>query len=180
MRKEIYNMLNPSLILFIEFYMLTWKIEETPSKALKRLCPNQKTIPKKGRKNMRKKNLSQQRDEYKQEIEKNEKKPAAKSTKEEDDEEEIIKNKYFNRLVQLCDYLSLSGYVDIYTDTKEEIKAKYFPDLKPKVLPAEPIIPVINNDNVASVEIKSEELEKNEPRKYEKTFLDELEDDLKD
>ena len=160
--------------------MSTSKIEETPSKALKRLRPSQKTIPKKGIKNMRKKNISQQKDEYKQEMERNEKKPAAKSTKEEDDEEEIIKRKYFDRLIQLCDYLSLSGYVDIYTDTREEIKAKYFPDLKPKVLPPEPIIPIIKNDNVASVEIKPEELENNGPRKYEKTILDDLKDDLKD
>ena len=121
-------------------------------------------------KNVRKKNLIQEKDENKQET---------KPIKQED-EEEIIRTNNFHRLIQLCDYLTIAGYVDIYTDLKELIKAEYFPDPKPKALPPQPMTLIIKNKNVNDIEIQSDESKIKVPEKDEKTLLDDLEDDLKD
>jgi len=105
MKKEVCDMLNP---------------KETSAQALKRLGPH-KQVQKKGNKNVRKKDKVQKDDSQGKEEEKEGKLPA-KPNKEE--ELEILNTRYFNRLIELCDKLASSGYVDVYSDTKEEIKAE--------------------------------------------------------
>jgi hypothetical protein len=92
--------------------------------ALIRLKPNKPAIVTK-KKNVRKKVKNEENSEQANALDD---KPKKEEKEKKDDKNELPeeeKKRLFNRIIEICDILVSTGYMDVGTDTKEQIKEKF-------------------------------------------------------
>lgn len=109
------------------------KIGENANHALSRLKPAQAKVQPKHKKNIRKTvkteensaqhNLAGANGEKDTEVKKGDNATGAQGDQAE-------KDKQFERIVEICNILSGNGYMDVYSDTKEDIQRKFMKEEK--------------------------------------------------